>query len=267
MENQEKGLTVNIGEYKGEKPIEVVYRIGNAPKALDELPIKQPESISVSGVIRTPLDWLEKRIDTIDQKRANVKVNREKMSITLTVNEDDYYTKNTFVGTVELSEVFSKFGINNGECGWIPAKLGQFLRLNRGVFMQKEDCMKLVSVLKNFTANAKTEIQKQRDPSGSMAEVYRSQVESNLPKSFTINISIFKGTAKHLLKLSSTTIFLMVMCCCNLFRPVLTNWQRTTEISVLMRCWTVFVPLPQILLFLKSKYYIVGEQSPTYNSS
>ena len=29
MENQEKGLTVNIGEYKGEKPIEVVYRIGN----------------------------------------------------------------------------------------------------------------------------------------------------------------------------------------------------------------------------------------------
>ena len=94
MENQEKGLTVNIGEYKGEKPIEVVYRIGNAPKALDELPIKQPESISVSGVIRTPLDWLEKRIDTIDQKRANVKVNREKMSITLTVNEDDYYTKN-----------------------------------------------------------------------------------------------------------------------------------------------------------------------------
>ncbi|MFK1796519.1 hypothetical protein ACIXCV_13725 [Bacteroides fragilis] len=106
MENQEKGLTVNIGEYKGEKLIEVVYRIGNAPKALDELPIKQPESISVSGVIRTPLDWLEKRIDTIDQKRANIKVNREKMSITLTVNEDDYYTKNTFVGTGIIGSLF-----------------------------------------------------------------------------------------------------------------------------------------------------------------
>ena len=35
MENQEKGLTVNIGEYKGEIRIDVVYRIGNAPKALD----------------------------------------------------------------------------------------------------------------------------------------------------------------------------------------------------------------------------------------
>ena len=46
--------------------IHILYRIGNAPKAFDELPIKQPESISVSGVIRTPLDWLEKRIDTIE---------------------------------------------------------------------------------------------------------------------------------------------------------------------------------------------------------
>lgn len=56
--------------------------------------------------------------------------------------------------------------------------------------------MKLVSTLKNFTANAKAEIQKQRDPSGSVADVYRCQVESNLPKSFTVNIPIFKGTAK-----------------------------------------------------------------------
>ena len=96
MENQEKGLTVNIGEYKGEKPIEVVYRIGNAPKALDELPIKQPESISVSGVIRTPLDWLEKRIDTIDQKRANIKVNREKMSITLTYPSREAFSSPLF---------------------------------------------------------------------------------------------------------------------------------------------------------------------------
>lgn len=196
MEKEENGLYVNIENYTGEKPIEVVYRVGDAPKALNELPIKEPERISVSGVISTPLDWLKKRIDTIEQKRANVRVNREKMSITLTVNEDDYYAKNTFVGTVEFSETFEKFGINKGEAGWIPAKLGQFLRLNRGVFTDKEECMKLVSILKNFTAKAKTEIQKQRDPSGSVADVYRSQVESNLPKSFTVNISIFKGTAK-----------------------------------------------------------------------
>lgn len=95
----------------------------------------------------------------------------------------------------ELSDVFKKFNIN-GNTGWNPNKLGQFLRLNRSVFADKEQCMVLVTKLKNFTAKAKAEIQKQRDQSGSMAEVYRTEVESNLPKSFTIVVPIFKGTAK-----------------------------------------------------------------------
>lgn len=197
MENQERLLAVNIGEYKGEKPIEVVYRTGMAAKAQESLATKAPESISVSGVISTPFDWLEKRVDTIDQKEANIKVNREEMSITLTINEKDSYTKNTFFGEVQLSEVFAKFGINNEKKAWEPAKLGQFLRLNRCVFEEKEQCMVLVSTLKNFTANAKAEIQKQRDPSGSTADVYKCQVESNLPKSFSVCLPIFKGTAKE----------------------------------------------------------------------
>ena len=195
MEKEEKGLTVNIENYTGEKPIEVIYRTGVAAKAQESLPTKEPVKVNISGVISTPFDWLEKRIDLVDQKRANVLVNRESMTITLTVNEDDEYTKGVLKGTVELSDVFKKFNIN-GNAGWNPNKLGQFLRLNRGVFADKEQCMVLVTKLKNFTAKAKAEIQKQRDPSGSMAEVYRTEVESNLPKSFTIVVPIFKGTAK-----------------------------------------------------------------------
>ena len=56
--------------------------------------------------------------------------------------------------------------------------------------------MKLVSALKNFKANAQSQIEKQHDPSGSRAEVYRQTVESNLPKSFTVKIPIFKGPEK-----------------------------------------------------------------------
>ena len=195
MEKEEKGLTVNIENYTGEKPIEVIYRTGVAAKAQESLPTKEPVKVNISGVISTPFDWLEKRIDMVDQKRANVLVNRESMTITLTVNEDDEYTKGVLKGTVELSDVFKKFNIN-GNTGWNPNNLGQFLRLNRGVFADKEQCMVLVTKLKNFTAKAKAEIQKQRDPSGSMAEVYRTEVESNLPKSFIIVVPIFKGTAK-----------------------------------------------------------------------
>ena len=89
MEKEEKGLTVNIENYTGEKPIEVIYRTGVAAKAQESLPTKEPVKVNISGVISTPFDWLEKRIDLVDQKRANVLVNRESMTITLTVNEDD----------------------------------------------------------------------------------------------------------------------------------------------------------------------------------
>lgn len=179
------------------KPIEIILREGTAAKAPEVLATKAPESIGVSGVISTPFDWLLKRVDTIDQKKANIRVNREKMSIELIINETDGYNKNTISGTVQLSDVFAKFGINNESKAWEPARLGQFLRLNRGVFEDKEKCMVMVSALKNFTANAKSEIQKQQDPSGSRAEVFRQQVESNLPKSFSVVLSVFKGTPKE----------------------------------------------------------------------
>lgn len=60
------------------------------------------------------------------------------------------------------------------------------------VAIQKAD---LEQSLAEIRADYKGKI-KPLEERGSMAEVYRSQVESNLPKSFTINIAIFKGTAK-----------------------------------------------------------------------
>lgn len=193
METQSNKVEVHIDNYTGSKPVEVIFREGVAGKALDE---KAPLSIDVTGVITNPVSWLEKRVDLIDQHNANVLVERDEMKITLTVNEDEPYLKAQIIGKAEFSKIFIDFGINDPQKGWTPAKLGQFLRLNRALFNDKEECMKLVSSLKNFTAKAKSEIEKQRDPSGSRADVYRTQVESNLPKSFTICLPIFKGKEK-----------------------------------------------------------------------
>ena len=198
MESEQK-INVHIHDNM-DKPVEVILRNGQAPKAIESLPTKEPVKIGLEGVIEVPLRWLEKRVDTIDQKKANVVVDREAMSISLNINEDDHYKKDTIAGSVQLSETYSKFGINDEKRAWTPNKLGQFLRLNRGVFDNKETCMIMVSQLKNFTAKAKSEIQKQRDPSGSTADVFKTQVESNLPKSFTVNLPIFKGTEKQLIE-------------------------------------------------------------------
>lgn len=194
MEQNER-ITVNIGEYKGEKPIEIILREGAAPR-VQQLELKAPESIDVSGVLETPYAWLEKRVDTIDQKEANIVVDREAMTITLTVDERDSYKKAIIKGSTKLTDVYAAFGINDSSKGWIPSKLGNFLRLNRSLFSDKTECMQLVSLLKNFSAKVKAEIQKSKDPSGSMAEIYRQEVESNLPQSFVVNVAIFVGTAK-----------------------------------------------------------------------
>lgn len=183
MDENNNKINLTIENYTGEKPIVIVYREGVAGKVLDE---KAPVSTDVAGVLSTPLDWLRKRVDTIEQKKAKILVEREKYTITLIVNESDPYNKATISGTAELSEVFKKFGINDPNAGWVPAKLGQFIRLNRATFEDKEQCMKLVSAPKNFKANAQSQIEKQHDPSGSRAEVYRQTVESNLPKSLSL---------------------------------------------------------------------------------
>ena len=74
-------------DYNG-KPIEVVLREGEAPVALNP---KEPERVIISGTIDAPFKWLEKRIELINQKSANIIVNRDKMGLVLTIDETNYY--------------------------------------------------------------------------------------------------------------------------------------------------------------------------------
>ena len=201
MNNLEKSVCVNIENYTGEKPVEVIIRKGEAAKAANPLPTKEPIKTNLEGTISTPFDWLEKRVDTIDQKRANIQVDREAMKITLTVNEDDEYLKGTVTGKVEFTEIFNKTKINNPTEGWVPDRLGQFLRLNRGIAnVDRNEWSKLVSALKSFKATVQSNIEKTRDSSGSRSDIYQMTVQSELPKSFQVNIPIFRGTPKTVIE-------------------------------------------------------------------
>ena len=65
MEEKNKGLNINIEHYTGEKPIEVVYRLGDAAQAQQPLATKAPEKISVSGTISTPVSYTHLTLPTI----------------------------------------------------------------------------------------------------------------------------------------------------------------------------------------------------------
>ena len=176
-------------DYNG-MPIEVVLREGEAPELLE---IKEPERVVISGTIDTPFRWLEKRIELINQKASNIIVNRDVMGIALTVDETNYY-QSAIRGELKTSKEMMEFGINT-EKKWEPIKLSKFLKMHRAFFTDKSQNMMLVSTLKNFKAKVNQDIERSKEENGSKVDNYSQVVDSNLPKSFKLNIPLFKGFA------------------------------------------------------------------------
>ena len=67
--------------------------------------------------------------------------------------------------------------------------------MHRSFFKDKTENMELVSKLKNFKAKINQDIERSREENGSKVDNYSQVVDSNLPKSFKLNIPLFKGFA------------------------------------------------------------------------
>lgn len=178
-------------DYNG-KPIEVVLREGEAPVALDP---KEPERVVINGTIDAPFRWLEKRVELINQKETNIIVNRDKMGLALTIDETSYY-QTEINGILQPSKEMLEFGIN-ADKNWEPIKLSQFLKMHRAFFTDKSQNMMLVSTLKSFKAKVNQDIERSKEENGSKVDNYSQVVDSNLPKSFKLNIPLFKGFANE----------------------------------------------------------------------
>jgi len=172
----------------GEIPSDITIREGEA------LPLQEPEKVRLKGQITAPALWLEKRVDTIEQKQAFVLISREGFLITLRIDETNHYFTE-ISGKLELSDEMKKFAINTGE--YIGAfDMADKIKAYRSYFTSQADAMKLVAELRNFKAKIDKEIEASDDKRGN-ARFLRSQiVESNLPKSFKLEIPIFKGQPK-----------------------------------------------------------------------
>lgn len=186
--NENKLNVVVPKDYNG-TPIEVVVREGEAPKALDP---KYPTTVHIIGTIDSPLRWLEKRVELIDQKQANITVDRDDMRIRLVDNERIFFN-NSIQGLLVISKEMQEFGINTDK-KWDPIKLSQFLKMHRAFFTDKSENMMLVSILKNFKAKVNQDVERSKDENGSKIDNYSQVVDSNLPKSFKLNIPLFKGS-------------------------------------------------------------------------
>lgn len=182
---EEKPIIVNMAD--GQNTITILH--GEAPAKLDEL---APLKISIEGTIYAPLNFLDKRVKDIDQHKAHIIVNRDKLSVTLIFAEDDAYTQGTIRGKLSFSEIFMKLGINSCK-SWNPEQLGQFLKLNRSFFTDKSVNMAVVSALKNFTAKVNQDVARETKENGNRAVSFRQAVDSNIPEKFTLKLPVFSG--------------------------------------------------------------------------
>jgi hypothetical protein len=188
-ENAEQRAIEKLTEMNIEDGKDMVIRFGDA------LPLKEPKYVSINGTIDAPARWVEKRKDDIVSADAHILVDRDHMTITLNTDENNFYS-DQIVGTLTLSTEMQEFGINTGEymsCFDMADRIKQL----RTYFETQQDAMKLVTELRNFKAKVDKELELSDDKRGNQKILRAQTVESNLPKSFKVNMPIFKGTEKR----------------------------------------------------------------------
>ena len=183
--NEQQPIVVNLPE--GQNTLTILQ--GEAPAQLDQ---QAPVKIDIKGVIYAPLNFLDKRVKDIDQHKAHILVCRDKLQILLVINEDDAYTRGRVLGELSYSEIFLKLGINDCKA-WIPEQLGQFLKLNRSFFVNREENMKVVAALKSFSAKVNQDVQRETNEKGDRTFKFKQAVDSNIPEKFKLKIPIFSG--------------------------------------------------------------------------
>jgi len=172
---------------------------------VNELPVLAPLKIGISGTLASVATFLKHRmseLDQINQKRCHIIVNREKITIVLVTNEHDEYSCGSVTGALSFYPKFTEFGINTGKV-WTPSQLGMFFKMNRAFFQSREDNMKLVDDLMNFTAKVNNNIERSAKESGDKTDKFEQTVNSNLPKSFVICVPIFKGSPKETIEVET----------------------------------------------------------------
>ncbi len=164
--------------------------------SVNELQVKAPLKLKISGTIGAVSEFLNKRFDQLEQvnqKRCHIIVDREKITIELVTNENDDYNTGTVKGKLEFYPKFVEFGINSGKV-WTPQQLGLFFKMNRSFFEDRSENMRLIALLMNFTATVNNSIERSVKENGDKTDNFSQIVNSNLPASFQLKMAIFKGT-------------------------------------------------------------------------
>jgi hypothetical protein len=160
------------------------------------LELKEPVKVSVTGIMGSVSQFIEKRFQTFSFLKAHVIVNRDDMFVKLVVNEEDHY-QTTITGSIQVSPEFSKWGINQDK-RYHSHELALKIKMSRYQFVSLEKAAELVNVFQNLKAKVNREIEHADNNRGSLKKNFSQIVtEMTIPEKFEIITPIFKGDEKR----------------------------------------------------------------------
>jgi hypothetical protein len=160
-----------------------------------------PEKIKITGNISAVSDFLNVRkkegsgLQTIDNSKALVLVNKKDLSIRLLLDPENHYGAE-IVAKLEFSDELKQFAINSTST-FTREQLIKLIRFNKMWFDDGEKHTGLLTSYMAFNASANSNIEQSSDTRGNKTNNLQKAVTTNVPTEFILNIPIFKGETKE----------------------------------------------------------------------
>lgn len=184
-------LTLKVDTASGE----IIFREGEA------LPQVAPEKIVISGDINTVATFVNKRrialpgmpgAQSINADRAIVTVEKEKHSISLELDPENYY--GTVVsGKLEIEPELLKFSIETNK-KFTQQELIKLLKYSKRWFADPAEQEKLLLAYMKLDVKVDSQLSNNApDNRGNRSNSFEKKITANIPEDFILSIPIFKG--------------------------------------------------------------------------
>lgn len=185
MNDLDETITEIVSQEAAKGTKEIIIRTGAAAG------IVVPRTVTLSGNIFAPGEFVTKRKQDIPANKTNVLFDYDKLEIILTVDEENHYQKKISGNLVVFPDMES-FQINKPK-RFTTIELFKMLRLKRAYFQNREAHAAILSQLQKLEVFTNTEFKSANDFKGSTAIQKITQAKSNLDLQFILTIPIYNG--------------------------------------------------------------------------
>jgi len=156
--------------------------------------VEQHKSSTYTGVISAPYDFFHKKYNILgcqdfDKFQMLVTYSIDKGSITFIENNTTDKGAAVITGKIELNPQLAKLGINTQKT-YTSQQLADLLKFHRILFHDSDECMNIVTKLKNFVADVNTHIEDINDKQGTKSSAYAHKISHQLNLTFVLSAPV-----------------------------------------------------------------------------